>query len=810
MFGNYIKIAIRSILKNKLYAMINILGLSVGLAVFLFGFLFADYEQSHDSFFEKSEQIYTIRGIVNPASNMGITQIDGVQGAVGPLIKTDLQEIDAVARTIIREFLVSVEEDNYYQNVRFADPELLDMFEFEFISGDASAMDGSNSIIITEKIAEKFFGDENPIGKTISLDHEHDLTVAALIRELPANSHFNSGIVSEITNPMEILIPVRAMERITGFQPDTNWGNTSMGNLTYVMLPENLDQMWLQTQIDSFFERHVPEDQRDFLSGFSVRPLKDQNTALWDAIGLPIIGILEVLGIVVLVIACVNYTNLAVAQSMGRAREVGLRKTLGANKKQLLTQFLIESMTITLFSMLLSLIVLEAIIPLFNAATGKVLAINYATEIPWLVLTALIVGGFAGGYPAYLITKTNPIDALRDTARKGRGASIIRASMIGLQFTFSVCILAMVLVVHKQNAMVEESSRIFPKDQIYTLDRLNVEQMEDRHETLRNQMLRIPYIENFTLSSQVPYEQTNSTIDASRILNDFEGAVNLNQINIDDQFVPSYNIPMVAGRNISRDVAMDTHIRENGAVNALINETAARALGFESAAAAVDQVFYEDEGERGITTYTIVGVMADRNILGLFNVVKPTFFFMRDASYRLASVKISQDAPISVVRDIEKVWQEVYPDYPMQGQFLNEIFQMVYMIFELATSTLGIIAIVALTLAAFGLFGLAAFMAEQKTKEIGIRKVLGASNNQIVQLLIWQFSTPVLWATPIALAAAYFLAGFYLDFFADRISLPYGMLFGAGVAGLLLACATVATHAFNVAKTNPVNALHYE
>lgn len=809
MFSNYLKIALRSILKNKLYAVINILGLAVGLSVYLFGTLLSDYEYSHDMFFENAERVYTIRGNVSSNSNIGVGQIDGVQGAVAPVIKTDLSDdIDAVARTIMREFLVSVDEDNYYETIRFADPELLEIFNLDFVQGNASALDGSNTIIITESIAEKYFGNENPIGKSITLDHEHDLTVAALIKDVAANSHFNSQIV--MSRPLGILVPMRAMERITEFQPDTNWTSTSMGNLTYVMLPDNLDRQWLQTQMDGIYERHMPEDQRNFLDGFEVRTLSEANTAIWDMLGIPVILVIEGLGVMVLIIACVNYTNLATAQSMGRAREVGLRKTLGAGRSQLLSQFIIESLTITFFAMMLALSLLEVVIPLFNSATGKILSIDYITKLPKLMATVVVVGLLAGAYPSYLITKTNPIDALRDTARKGRGASIIRAIMIGIQFTFSVCILAMVLVVYAQNKQVEESSRIFPKDQIYTLDRLNVDQMEDRHEVLRNEMMNIPYVEGFTLSSQVPYEQNNSTIRGSTNLNDIEKGVSLNQLNIDHQFADVYDIPMAAGRNITIDNPADTHIREHGTVNVMINELAATQLGFESPEAAIGQIFYEDEGERGITTYTVVGVMEDRNILGLFNVVKPFFFFMRDASYRVASIKLSQNAPISVVKDIEDVWQEVYPDYPMQGKFLNEIFQMVYVIFDMGTKSLAAFAFVALSLAAFGLFGLAAFMAEQKTKEIGIRKVLGASNNQIITLLIWQFSTPVLWATPVAIGVAYLFSSVYLDFFAERIGIPYGMLIGAGVTGLIIASATVATHAFNIAKTNPVNALHYE
>jgi putative ABC transport system permease protein len=810
MFQNYVKIAIRSILKNKLYAIINILGLTMGLSIYLFGGLMANYEYTHDTFFKNYDRVYTIRGEVNPLAGIGIGQVDNVPSGVAPVMKAELEEVEAIARTIFREFLVSINEDNYYENVRFADAELLDIFDFEFIIGDKSALSNSTGIIISESYAKKFFGDQDPIGKTITLDHEHDLSINAVIRDLPQNSHFSSGVLPMLTRPLNIIIPMSAMERITDFQPDTNWTSTSTGNLTYVMLPETLVQQWLQDQLPGIYERHFPEEQRSFLSGMLTRPLIDANTALWDTIGLPVITIIEILGLMVLIIACVNYTNLATAQSMGRSREVGLRKTLGAGRTQLLTQFIIESITTTMIALVLAITVLEIIIPLFNSATGKILSIDYLSDLPMLLATALIVGLVAGAYPAYVISKESPISALRDSGRKGRVAVWIRASMIAVQFIFSVGILAAVLVVYEQNKKVEENSQIFPKEQVFTLDRLNVEQMEDHHEVLRNEIMNIPYVEQFSLSSQVPYEQTNTNIKASRVLNDFSAAINFNQLNIDDQFAVLYDIPIVAGRNISRDIAMDTHIRENKAVNVLVNEIAAKDIGFESSAAAVGQVFYEDEGDRGITTYTIVGVLEDRNILGMFNDVKPFFFFKRDASYRVASIKLSKNASFDVVDDIEEVWTEVYPDYPMQGKYLNETFQMVYMLFELATSSLATFALFALFLAAIGLFGLAAYMAEQKTREIGIRKVLGASNNQIIRLLIWQFSTPVLWATPIALGLSYYASNKYLEIFADRISLPYGMLLAAGIGGIVISWLTVATQAFTIAKTNPVNALYHE
>jgi len=280
MFQNHVKIAIRSILKNKLYAIINILGLTMGLSIYLFGGLMANYEYTHDTFFKNYDRVYTIRGEVNPLAGIGIGQVDNVPSGVAPVMKAELEEVEAIARTIFRDFLVSINEDNYYENVRFADAELLDIFDFEFIIGDKSALSNSTGIIISESYAKKFFGDQDPIGKTITLDHEHDLSINAVIRDLPQNSHFSSGVLPMLTRPLNIIIPMSAMERITDFQPDTNWTSTSTGNLTYVMLPEILDQQWLQDQLPGIYERHFPEEQRSFLSGMLTRPLIDANTAL--------------------------------------------------------------------------------------------------------------------------------------------------------------------------------------------------------------------------------------------------------------------------------------------------------------------------------------------------------------------------------------------------------------------------------------------------------------------------------------------------------------------------------------------------
>ncbi|MCP5381545.1 MAG: ABC transporter permease [Kordiimonadaceae bacterium] len=808
MLSNYIKTALRNIARNKLYAAINILGLAMGLAIYVFGGLFYDYEHSHDKFFKNSDRIYTLGSDFPAQEEYESSTMNVVYTALTPIIKSELSDVEQVARTFLRSFLLTTDDNNYYQTLHFADSGLLRIFNFDYIYGDEKALDNTNGAVITESIAQKFFPDQNPMGKVISINHEHDIHVTAVIKDLPQNTHFNSNFI--IDRPLQIIVPIHLIKQLEGREVDENWGELSTGNITYVMLPKNLDQKWLQSQMNGIYERHYPEDEKKTVSGISVFKLISVNSEIWDEIGIPALTIIKILGIFILIIACLNYTNLATAQSLNRTREVGLRKTLGAAPLQLLSQFIVESLTLTLIAMVVTLSVLELLIPPFNEITGKSLTLNYVQLLPWLSMTVLIVGILAGCYPAYLVTKTNPTEALRENMRKGKASAWIRGTMIAVQFTISVFMLALVLVVYSQNKLVEKNSNIFPNSQIYTLDRIGIDQIVPRHETLKNEMLKINGVENFSYSSQVPFEGFRNRFTASTIISDISSGFMINQMVADHDFLNTYNIPIVAGRQTTDDIAMDTHVRARGAVNVMINELAAKKFGFPSAQDAVGEMFYEDEGDRGITTYTIVGVIKDQNIYGLQNRIVPFVYFARDASYRHASIKLSPSATLQTITDIKDTWNRIIPDYPLQASFLDNLFQEQFMLFDLSAKSLASFTIFALFLALIGLFGLAAFMAEQRTKEIGIRKVLGANTGQIIKLLIWQFSKPVLWATPFALLLAYFASRFYLEYFPDRISMPYTTLIAAGLAGLLLSWATVATHAYKVARTNPVNALHYE
>ena len=808
MFWNNIKIALRNLRTNKVYAAINVLGLALGLTVFVFGGLIYDYEKTHDLFFDKAENIYTIGSTAGPNTGLPFKNFGAVYPAVGPLIEAELSDVEAVARTISREFLLSMGDRSFYEGLLFADPAFLRIFDFDYIHGDARALEDPSGILLTESMAVKYFGTADVMGRIVTFDNEFDFHVAAVISDVPLNSHFNSSMVIE--QDLGIVAPLLALNRMRDWDMSGNWNNLSLGNMTYVLLPDTLDGAWLQTQIDGIYERVTPDDTKEQLSSFTVKHLARANTDLWDMIGIPVIEAIALLSLLVLIVACVNYTNLATAQSLGRTREVGMRKTMGATHTQLLRQFLVESLVIAAIAMIIAVAALEIIIPLFNVSTGKILTLNYLETLPWLVLTTALVGLFAGLYPAWLITKTSPIEALRDIARKGKRGSLMRSFMIGVQFTISAFMLAIVSIVYVQNEQIKESSYEFPRSEIYTLGRLNIDGISDKLDTLKFELEALPNVDSVTFSSQVPYEQNNSTRTFTLTPGDESGEFSLQSLGMAPDFTETYDIEILAGRPLSRDLSNDMRTDESEVLNVLVNEMALSRLGVNTANEAIGTRFYTLDEDATLREFIVVGVVPTQNIVGLMNELKPWFYHYTPSSLRMGSVRITGGSIIDTVEQIEAAWDRVIPDYPIQGRFLDDVFNDVYSILSFMNAALAGFAFLALALAMIGLFGLAAFMATLRTKEIGVRKVLGASSAQIARLLVWQFSRPVMWALLVALPAAYFASSLYLNFFASRISGQVVILIAAGLISVALAWLTIAGHAFRIARANPILALRYE
>jgi len=616
-----------------------------------------------------------------------------------------------------------------------------------------------------------------------------------------------------------MIASINALVTMSDFDLEGDWGNLSTRDKTYALLREGGSISTANEQLQNLYESHMPGEQKEAFSGFVFRPVTDLNTWLWEAIGIPVIASIQILGFLILLVACLNYVNLATAQVMGRTREVGMRKALGATRTQLFSQFVTESILLTAGALVIAVALIKLTLPYVNNASGKSLSFGHLSgfEIAgWLLAITFIVGLMAGAYPAYLIARGKIVGMLSGEVRRGRKGDLLRNIMLVIQFSISIFMLIAVAIIFAQNKKVAASGDVFAMDQIVVLDRISRPEIRDVSETLRGEFLRIPGVEGVAFSSQVPFEQNHSAQDYATQPGDEASKVNLYNIRVDENFLEMYGMQPIAGRGLSLDYAADTltsddeNIPTSSSVNVVLNELAARKLGYESPGEALGKSFNPIDEGTGFLEHRIVGVVPDINFLGFFNDIKPIIFLMAPQRYRLASLRLSGGAIPAKLEQIDAVWERVVPAYPIQRRFLNEFFDDVFQMFTGINAALAGFAAVALLVALIGLFGLAAFMAEQRTKEVGIRRVMGASVPRIVRLLVWQFSRPVFIAIILASPLGWLAAGAYLDFFAERVGLSPVFFISAGVTALVVAALTVSFHAVRVARANPVFALRYE
>ncbi len=818
MFKNYAILALRNIWKNKLFAAINIAGLAIGLAVFMLAQIVARYELSHDSFFPEVERIFAIYSNVRPEADMMTNSLNVVQSRVQPLMAEEVPAAEYAARLLAREFLASTGERKFNQPIRFADPEFLRIFQFEYLLGDASsALTDPSSLVLTESVAQKYFGTLDPIGQVITFRNQYDLRVSAVIRELPRNSHFNSSVVGQ--DIFEMVASLEALSAMSDFDSAGDWDNLSTNDKTYVLLSETCRVDVANAQLEQLFQTHMPDEQKKLLSGFELRPVADINTWIWEATGFPVISSIQILGLLILVIACLNYVNLATAQLLTRTREVGMRKTLGASRVQLFTQFISESILLTAVALVIAIVLIKLAIPAINEVSFKDLSFDLTASVsamPSLVIVTFGVGVLAGSYPAYLVASGKIVGMLNGELLHGQKGGKLRNIMLVAQFSISIFMMIAVAIVFAQNQKVAEGSQIFAKDQIIVLARISRPEIMSVIEPLRNELRRVPGVTGVAFSSQVPFEQNHSAQGYSVIPGDESAEIELYVIRIDEHFVDLYDMPALAGRGLSADQAADALVvDEEGmplqqSVNVLVNESAARRLGHADFSAAVGKNFYRLDPDTRFLEHRIVGVVPDNNFLGLFNDIKPIMFVKQADRYRLASVRIAGGMIPQTLEEIDNAWQRVIVDYPIQRRFLAEFFDDIFQILEGINTALSIFAALALLVALIGLFGLTAFMAEQRTKEVGIRKVMGATVPRIVKLLVWHFLRPVLIAILLASPLAWLAAGAYLNFFSERVSLSPMFFVSADLVAIVVAALTTSVHAIKAARARPVNALRYE
>jgi putative ABC transport system permease protein len=808
MLRNYLKITFRNLKRHLGYSVINVAGLSVGIACFILILLFSMYEFSYESHHQNAGRIYR----VNVEQHL-TDQVFYAQTSPVPLAETlynELPEVVGFTRfQALRTFLVRHEDNKYYENeVVFTDHGALEMFTFPFLKGDKStALKEPNTVVVTEDIATKYFGNQDPIGK--SLDVENDMVgkMSVMVTAVMKNHAKNSNI------QFNILI---SMESLRDLAPDAAYWNNwiSQQLVSYIMLPETHSVADVEQKIAGVFAKHQRDDDTRVLKLGQLKRMH-LHSVVTNTGDIRTIYIFLATGLLILVIACINFMNLSTARSAKRAKEVGLRKVVGANRKQLIWQFFGETLLFSTFSMALSLALVYFFLPSLNSLTGQFIRFSDIgrTEIVFsLIGIVVLVGLLSGSYPALFLSAFQPTSVLKGIFKTGRKGSLFRKVLVISQFSITIALIVCTFILGRQLQFMRNKDLGFKKDQILVITNNSAEGSQNI-QPIKTALMQNPRILGVCGSFHLP----NSIGRYNNVT--WEGAPEGKQIElifntVSYDFIDTYEIELIAGRNFSPEFPTDdrsTRRSQRDSQNAgavIINEEAVRRFGWDDPIGKkVIQVFGKSR-----YYYTVVGVIKDFHFSSLKNAIQPMNLFLSLDSNRYVSVNMkTQDIP-GTIAFIEETWNKIYPNLPMDYFFLDSVFERQYRSEERLRRLFGYFSALAIFIACLGLFGLASFAAEQRTKEIGIRKVLGSSVSGIVGLLSRDFTYLVLIANLLAWPAAYFLSRTWLKSFAYRIDIngQFGYFLGAAVLALLIAGLTVCFQALRAAHANPIDSLRYE
>ncbi|WP_215223989.1 ABC transporter permease [Echinicola shivajiensis] len=807
MWKNYIKIAWRNLLKKKVYASINILGLAVGMACCLVISMYIMDELSYDQYHEKKDRIYRV---IHGNSSEGYISEDGKaesywvwgNAPVGPALMEEFPDIDKVVQFSGRsDLLLSYEEDAYQEEgVFFMDSTAFDVFSWEMIEGEPKkALVAPYSIVLTESLAKKYFGNEDPIGKTLKgsesagRSNAGDYTVTGVMEDPPKNSHFKFNALLSLST--------FRLSRPTVFD---QWGYVDF--YTYFLVNEHFNPEDFQQRVPEFLKRRRG-DLGDRYT-IALEPLDDaylKSIALrqpGETGSMSNIYIFSVIGIFILVIAIINFMNLSTARSMERAKEVGIRKSVGANKMSLILQFMGESLIIVCIASVVGWLLLLLGFPMVESLTGKVLELNQIISWQNILLflgLMVLIGLLAGSYPALVLSSFKPVMVLKGINRTNASGVNLRKALVIFQFSLSVALIAGTLIVYFQMNHLLDKDMGFDKEQMLVVDYNYDGQVNKVSSALKQELENYPSILSVAFSRSVPgsyYPHAGTNIESP------EGEMKhysppIFQVGID--FVNHFDLELIAGRSYSRDFPSDS-------TSALIiNEAAAKSFGYANPADIVGRKF-EQWGHEG----EVIGVVKDFNYISLHRDIEPLTLPFEAYAGRYMSVKVKPEDVGNTLAQVEKVWKELAPHRPFVYSFLDDDFNSQYQsdfrFKQLFTS----FSVIAILIACLGLLGLATYTAEMRTKEIGIRKVLGAEVFSIVTLLSKDFVKLVLVAIAIATPVSWYVMNKWLMGFAYQIEIHWWIFAIAGLMAVTIAILTISFQSIKSALVNPVNSLRSE
>ncbi len=806
MFKNYSVVAWRNLIKKKGYSFINISGLGLGIACCVLIFMFVQDELSYDNYHEKKDRIYRVIHGEKAANSTDIASIGPhwVWGnaPIGPALKNDFPEIDKVVQFSGRSDILLTYEDKMYQEdgIFFMDSTVFDVFSWTLLKGNPkTALAAPYSIVLTESTAQKYFGNEDPIGKTLKGSESAgrsdpgDYTVTGILADLPLNSHFR----------FNVLLSLNTFRKS---RPDIfdAWGYVD--TYTYFLAGEQFDAQSFRSRLPDFLDRHKQHPESRYT--IDVEPMKDMYLRTkaerqpGETGSLANIYVFSIIGLFILVIAVINFMNLSTARSMERGKEVGIRKSIGANRSSLIYQFLGESMIIVFLSTFIAIVIVWLAMPYMVDFAGKHLDLQRFVAWPNITMflgSIIIVGLLAGTYPALILSGFNPVLILKGTTRSAKGGVGLRKALVVFQFTLSIALITGTMIVYFQMNHLLDKDLGFDKDQMLVLDYNYDELVNAKSETLKSELEKYPSILSVAFSRSVPgsyFPHAGTEIenpDGELIM---QGQP-IFQVGMD--FVKHFGLELVAGRSYSRDYPTDS-------VQAImINESAAQQYGYTNPADAVGKKFRQ-WGREG----TVIGVIKDFNYTSLHNDIQPlTLPFVPYAS-RYLSLKVSRENLAETVEAVRKVWQGHVPHRPFLYSFLDEDFNKQYKSDFMFRRLFTTFACLAIFIACLGLLGLATYTAERRTKEIGIRKVMGANLGNIVGLLSKDFILLVFIAIIIATPISWYVMSRWLEGFAYRMEIQAWIFALSGLLALVIAVVTISYQSIRSAVMNPVSSLRSE
>jgi putative ABC transport system permease protein len=805
MLTNYFKTSLRSLLKNRGITLLNVIGLAVGIATCLLIVLYVHDEMSYDRYDRQAERIYRVDNEIRFGGNEKSYAI--APAPVAGALKKDFPQVKAVARLAQRGGFHITKGDQHIQEnkIVYADSTLFQVFTLPMLGGDpATALVAPKSVVITESTARKYFNSANVVGRTLAFNDTSLFKVTGVIRDIPKQSHFN----------FDFFLSMSTLEE----SREDAW--LVPGFNTYVLLGKDADARQLAARLPDFMEKHAGPQLEGMLHlsfaafrqagnnmQLSLTPLtaihlhSDKLAELGANSNSIYVFIFSLIAVFVLLIACVNFMNLSTARSSNRAREVGVRKVLGSPRKSLVFQFLTESMLVSLISAIIGVVLAWLLLPAFNELSGKTLTLTLQLAVwllPVLLLLVLVVGCLAGVYPAFYLSAFQPIEVLKGRMAAGFRDGGLRSALVVTQFAISVFLIIATLVIYKQLQYIQHKDLGYTRDHVLIVE--NVSLLGNQAGTFKKTVRRLPGVTNVTLTGYLPTSGEDKIIPLSKIAElDPREAAKTQVWDVDADYIPTLDIKMLSGRNFSSLQATDSN-------KIILNEAAARLMGLPDP---LNGRLYEplDDMGKNMKEFRVIGVMKDFNFKSLRENVAPMVLMLGD-DHGSMSIRLDRSADVAAsISRIEGTWKELSPGSQFTFSFMDQDFDALYRSEQRMGAVFIAAGMLAILIACLGLFGLAAYAAEQRAREIGIRKVLGANVSTIVRLLSMEFIRLVFFSILVAAPLAFWAMNKWLQGFAYRESIAWWIFGVSGGLAIAIAFIAIGSQAFKAAFANPVDSL---